>query len=138
MTAFACVFLLNIAAKRNDGLVEIMAVEGLTSRLVKQFRSVPVSKWHLIHLMADGLENVAKTLLNGVGQTNSTMILTRDPPSALSNGSQPSYPMTVPPFGGADIIDPNLFTDFGFGMTSFLNFEGSTDLNFSHESLAFQ
>lgn len=68
MTCFACVFLLKIAAKRGaDGLVEVGAVASLASRLVAQFRGAQVTKWHLAHLVADGLERSAVVLLGGRG-----------------------------------------------------------------------
>ncbi|KAL8398591.1 hypothetical protein RB596_005936 [Gaeumannomyces avenae] len=64
MTAFACVFLLKIATKRRtDCLVEVSLVSELAGKLVNQFRSVGVGKWHLVHLMAQGLEQAAASLL---------------------------------------------------------------------------
>lgn len=66
MTAFACVFLLKIATKRRtDGLVDVSLVSELAGKLVNQFRSVGVGKWHLVHLMAEGLEQSAASLLQG-------------------------------------------------------------------------
>lgn len=63
MVCFACVFLLKLAAKRQDGLVEAGLVSDLANRLVAQFRLVQTGKWHLAHLMADGLEKSAASLL---------------------------------------------------------------------------
>lgn len=63
MVCFACVFLLKLAAKRQDGLVEAGLVSDLANRLVAQFRSIQAGKWHLAHLMADGLEKSAASLL---------------------------------------------------------------------------
>lgn len=71
MTCYACVFLLKIAAKRTDGLVEVNAVASLASRLVAQFRGAQVAKWHLAHLVADGLERSAVALLGGRGSAAS-------------------------------------------------------------------
>lgn len=64
MTAFACVFLLKVSVKYEGSLIEQRVVFDLTTRLVQQFRSTPVGRWHLVHLMADGLEKMAQTLLN--------------------------------------------------------------------------
>ncbi|KAJ0120446.1 hypothetical protein J7T55_015173 [Diaporthe amygdali] len=75
MVCFACVFLLKLAAKRQDGLVEAGFVSDLASRLVSQFRSIQAGKWHLAHLMADGLEKSATSLLGssaGEGLESST------------------------------------------------------------------
>ncbi|KAK7717261.1 hypothetical protein SLS64_002751 [Diaporthe eres] len=63
MVCFACMFLLKLAAKRQDGLVEAGLVSDLASRLVAQFRSIQAGKWHLAHLMVDGLEKSAASLL---------------------------------------------------------------------------
>lgn len=67
MVCFACVFLLKLAAKRQDGLVEAGLVGDLANRLVAQFRSIQAGKWHLAHLMADGLEKSAASLLGDSG-----------------------------------------------------------------------
>lgn len=67
MVCFACVFLLKLAAKRQDGLVESGLVSDLANRLVAQFRSIQAGKWHLAHLMADGLEKSASSLLGDSG-----------------------------------------------------------------------
>ncbi|POS77325.1 hypothetical protein DHEL01_v204286 [Diaporthe helianthi] len=64
---FACVFLLKQAAKRQDGLVDAGLVGDLAGRLVAQFRSIQAGKWHLAHLMADGLERSAASLLGDSG-----------------------------------------------------------------------
>ena len=64
MVCFACVFLLKLAAKRQDGLVEAGLVSDLANRLVAQFRSIQAGKWHIAHLMADGLEKSAVSLLS--------------------------------------------------------------------------
>ncbi|KAL1853591.1 hypothetical protein Daus18300_011714 [Diaporthe australafricana] len=65
MVCFASVFLLKLAAKRQDGLVENGFVSDLAARLVAQFRSIQAGKWHLAHVMADGLEKSAASLLGG-------------------------------------------------------------------------
>lgn len=67
MVCFACVFLLKQAAKRQDGLVDGGLVGDLANRLVAQFRSIQAGKWHLAHIMADGLEKSAASLLGDSG-----------------------------------------------------------------------
>lgn len=69
MVCFACVFLLKLAAKRQDGLVEAGLVSDLAGRLVAKFRSIQAGKWHLAHLMADGLERSAASLLGDSGSS---------------------------------------------------------------------
>ncbi|KAF1955292.1 hypothetical protein CC80DRAFT_415897 [Byssothecium circinans] len=78
MIAFACVFLLKIAAQHSGQYIEDMVIYDLTSKAVQQFRSTAVGKWHLVHLMADGLEKMilartrpmATGSLNGNDQTD--------------------------------------------------------------------
>ena len=62
MTAFACVFLLKASKKYGVTLVDPKMVFDITNRLVQLFRAVPVGRWHLIHLMAEGLEKTARKL----------------------------------------------------------------------------
>ncbi|KAJ9137928.1 Transcription factor [Pleurostoma richardsiae] len=62
MTAFACMFLAKLAMMPNDELVERAVVIGLTSRLIELYRSTSVGRWHLVNLMADGLEKMVETL----------------------------------------------------------------------------
>lgn len=69
MVCFACVFLLKLAAKRQDGLVEAGLVSDLANRLVAQFRSIQAGKWHIAHPMADGLEKSAASLLGDGGSS---------------------------------------------------------------------
>lgn len=69
MLCFACVFLLKQSAKRQDGLVDGGLVSDLASRLVAQFRSIQAGKWHLAHIMADGLEKSAASLLGDSGSS---------------------------------------------------------------------
>ncbi|KAF2732658.1 hypothetical protein EJ04DRAFT_535904 [Polyplosphaeria fusca] len=59
MIAFACVFLLKVAAQHSGHYIDDAVVLELTSKAVQQFRSTAVGKWHLVHLMADGLEKMA-------------------------------------------------------------------------------
>lgn len=62
MTAFACVFLLKIASKSDGHFVDTGSETDLTLRFVTQLRSIGVGKWHLVHLMADGLEKLVRSL----------------------------------------------------------------------------
>ncbi|RBR26723.1 uncharacterized protein FIESC28_00506 [Fusarium coffeatum] len=62
MTAFACMFLIKVAAKYGSDLIERQRVHDLTTSLVRQFRSLKAGKWHLANLMAGGLERMTATL----------------------------------------------------------------------------
>lgn len=58
MIAFASVFLLKVAAQHSGIYIEDTIVFDLTTKAVRQFRSTAVGKYHLVHLMADGLEKM--------------------------------------------------------------------------------
>ncbi|PSN71783.1 hypothetical protein BS50DRAFT_484178 [Corynespora cassiicola Philippines] len=137
MIAFACVFLLKVAAQHSGQYIEDAVVFDMTTKVVQQFRSTAVGKWHLVHLMADGLEKMAAskikspsafpnpTLPNGVGQ------------AGLHYVHEPST--TMPPMSnGNGIYGPNVMSTNGFedelhlGTTPFLHFDsGNIDFNFS-------
>ncbi|KAF7563346.1 hypothetical protein G7046_g773 [Stylonectria norvegica] len=67
MTAFACMFLIKVANKYGDDLVDREQVRELITSLVQQFRSLRAGKWHLANLMAGGLERMAETLKSVTG-----------------------------------------------------------------------
>ncbi|KAH7273214.1 hypothetical protein B0J15DRAFT_509199 [Fusarium solani] len=62
MTAFASMLLIKAAIKHGGKLVETERVCGLITRLIRQFRSQPVGRWHLANLMAGGLERMLEML----------------------------------------------------------------------------
>jgi hypothetical protein len=62
MTGFACMFLAKLATIYGGDLVDRNMVVDITSRLIEIYRKAPVGKWHLVHLMANGLEKIVKTL----------------------------------------------------------------------------
>ncbi|KAH8891506.1 hypothetical protein GQ53DRAFT_147907 [Thozetella sp. PMI_491] len=62
MTAFACMFLIKASAKYGKNLINPDHVWRMTTRLVRQFRSVPAGKWHLTRLMTHRLERMASIL----------------------------------------------------------------------------
>lgn len=64
MTGFACMFLAKLTMIHGDHLIERSVVIDLASRLIHLYRSTAVGKWHLIKLMADGLEKIVETLRN--------------------------------------------------------------------------
>lgn len=62
MTAFACMFLTKVVTRYGCDLIELDRVRDLITRLVRQFRALPVGRWHLANLMASGLAKMAETL----------------------------------------------------------------------------
>ncbi|KAL1864026.1 hypothetical protein Daus18300_007991 [Diaporthe australafricana] len=62
MSGFACMFLAKLAMIHGDQLIDRRNVVDSISRLVGFYRSTPVGKWHLVNLMADGLDKIVETL----------------------------------------------------------------------------
>ncbi|TLS26346.1 hypothetical protein PpBr36_05556 [Pyricularia pennisetigena] len=163
MTAFACVFLLKIATRRReDGLVEVGLVSDLAGKLVGRFREVRVGKWHLVHLMADGLAKSAKKLLQTVDGGFHTRVdaavvgdgsgdQTTLPPSAMYDGMHPPHPnggfgdgtLDGSNMNGGMVETPVMFNnvlspDFVLGTTSFLDFNGAVGgLDFGYDHMNF-
>jgi hypothetical protein len=118
MIAFACVFLLKIAAQYSGQYIEDTVVFDLTTRAVQQFRSTPVGKWHLVHLMAEGLEKM----------------LVKKTATAMQNVAVSPAPQHVPQMvsNGDGLFGENFEDTFNFGTSSFLNFDtGTLDLDFT-------
>jgi hypothetical protein len=131
MIAFACVFLLNIAAQYSGQYIEDSVVLDLATAAVQQFHTTPVGKWHLVHLMAEGLEKMLtkKTLPLVAASEDSSL-----PHVVATNTSQElqtneSIPLTT----NGDSLYGDSFEDaFNFSTSSFLNFDtGTLDLDFT-------
>lgn len=131
MIAFACVFLLKIAAQYSGQYIDDTVVYDLTTKAVQQFRSTPVGKWHLVHLMAEGLEKMLakKTMTPTAGPTHP--VQTNTVPPSLAHTPQTS--MEPPSMANGDGLFGDNFEDaFSFGTSSFLNFDtGTLDLDFT-------
>lgn len=150
MVCFACVFLLKLAAKRQDGLVEAGLVGDLANRLVAQFRSIQAGKWHLAHLMADGLEKSAASLLgdsapsvaegldSGMGKGGSSSMMGEEDTSGMAFGlyadpNAPSFQGSVPSglgvggsVGGMQSMQTAIQSpDLAFGPHSFFEFSAA-------------
>jgi hypothetical protein len=126
MIAFACVFLLKIAAQYSGQYIGDTVVFDLTTRSVQQFRSTPVGKWHLVHLMAEGLEKMlAKKTMTPTTASKFVAPRTISPaPRANTNLSQPTH--------GDTLFTENFEDTFNSGTSSFLNFDtGTLDLDFN-------
>jgi hypothetical protein len=136
MIAFACVFLLKIVAQYSGEYIEDSIVIQLTTKAVRQFRSTPVGKWHLVHLMAEGLE---KMLLRRTASSIEASAAPHVNDDNLSSTQRTIEPTTVStPFTNGDGMfgenaDTLSFEDtFNFGTSSFLNFDtGTLDLDFT-------
>ena len=102
MTAFACMFLVSVSTRRRaTSLVNPVHLQDMISRLVELFRSVPTGKWHLVHLMAGGLEKVLTKM--------------RSQPHIASGPAAPVAPSSVPSViaGDAGLLTTNGVDDHG-------------------------
>lgn len=130
MVAFACAFLLNIASQYSGQYITDTAVFDLTTKAVQQFRSTPVGKWHLVHLMAEGLEKMIAKKGGSPAARMLPSVPSEASQSAAPNGSALNTPLTGGSYGD------NFFSGFedayNLGTTSFLNFDtGTIDLDFA-------
>ncbi|KAF1914401.1 hypothetical protein BDU57DRAFT_453299 [Ampelomyces quisqualis] len=131
MIAFACVFLLKIAAQYSGQYIDDTVVYELTTKAVQQFRSTPVGKWHLVHLMAEGLEKMLakKTPAPTAGPTQLAQT-NRVPPSSTHTPLTSTGPPSMT--NGDNLFGDHLEDAFSFGTSSFLNFDtGTLDLDFT-------
>jgi hypothetical protein len=134
MIAFACVFLLKTAAQYSGQYIEDAVVFDLTTRAVEQFRATPVGKWHLVHLMAEGLE---KMLAKKTATPTAASMPQISAPPTMHHGHQINH--NLPSIANGDsLFDDGMngathFDDtFNFGTSSFLNFDtGTLDLDFT-------
>jgi hypothetical protein len=131
MIAFACVFLLKIAAQYSGQYIEDSVVTDLTTRVVQQFHTTPVGKWHLVHLMAEGLDKMlVKKTVPPITASHNTA-----PPDAVTAtiSHEPQINNNLHPATMGDILLGDTFEDmFNFGTSSFLNFDtGTIDLDFT-------
>jgi hypothetical protein len=134
MTAFACVFLLKVAAQYPGQFIEDAVMLDLTSRLVQQFRSTAVGKFHLVHLMADGLEKLAaKKIASPAGYQNLLSPTARTPGGITLNGPNQ---MEMSGYGAEPLFGQTLGNAFvnndgEVASSPFLHFEtGHFDFNY--------
>lgn len=132
MIAFACVFLLKVAAQYTGQFVEDAVVLDMCTQAVQQFRSTAVGKWHLVHLMADGLEKMAAKKIKTPAPSNMTLPNVMDQ-AGLHYVDEPST--TLPPLAnGSEMY--TLDDEFSLSTTPFLHFDsGNFDFSFSEFGL---
>ncbi|KAF2820253.1 hypothetical protein CC86DRAFT_387296 [Ophiobolus disseminans] len=135
MIAFACVFLLKIAGQYSGQYIEDAVVFDLATKAVQQFRSTPVGKWHLVHLMAEGLEKMlAKKTMPSATQTelaaHSSTVSNTEYAAPVTNATTPLA--TGEGMFSDETNRPSFDDVFNFGTSSFLNFDtGTIDLDFT-------
>ena len=136
MTAFACVFLLKVASQHSGQFIEDAMVLDLTTRLVHQFRITVVGKWHLVHLMADGLEKMAAKKITSPPAFPHPPLPNGNTPAAMAylNGTgntfADGFPNGTNNFYGQ--MPSNNDGEMAFVATPFVHFDsGNFDLHYS-------
>jgi hypothetical protein len=130
MIAFACAFLLNIASQYSGQYIDDAVAIDLTTRAVQQFQSTAVGKWHLVHLMAEGLEKMIAKKGGSPAARTLPGLPTDVSQSGVPNGSELSTPLNGGSYG--DNYFGGLDEAYSLGTSSFLNFNtGTIDLDFT-------
>ena len=136
MIAFACVFLLKVTAIYRGQFVSETLVLDQTAKIVQLFRSTGVSKWHLSHQIANGLEKMAASKVEAPASVSNPAIPNTVNESGLYFTNE--HNATISPlvnaastFGGGLMLN-GFEEDFNFSSTPFLHFDsGNFDLSFS-------
>lgn len=114
MTAFAAMFLAKATMTYGHQLVERSLVVDLVSRLINLYHSTTAGKFHLVNMMANGLEKIVMTL-----QNHSSQLQTR---KYQNSGSVIVDDHAFPHFGAQDfdgetsIYDANFLMDFNMNI----------------------
>ncbi|KAF2705555.1 hypothetical protein K504DRAFT_388062 [Pleomassaria siparia CBS 279.74] len=141
MIAFACVFLLKVTTQHSGQFIEDATVLDMCTKVVQQFRSTAVGKWHLVHLMADGLEKmVAKKIKAPVAHSNLPLpnVIGQARLHYVDNNSTTLSPMAngTNPYDGGNSMENGFDDEFGLSTTPFLHFDsGNYDFSFSEFGL---
>jgi len=120
MTAFACMFLIRVAHKYGEDLVDPEKVFDMTMRLVLHFRSVPAGKWHLTQLMTRRMERMASILRpDGIGPCGSQPFASGHH-VAMNRGAAGTHPHEQVLETGSLGVGGEMFT-FGYPTSDFLD-----------------
>jgi hypothetical protein len=136
MIAFACVFLLKVAAQHSGQFIDDAVVLDMTTKAVQQFRSTAVGKWHLVHLMADGLEKMANSKIKSPSAMQNAMTPNGVHQVGMQYMSSPNTTMGPPLTNGnglynGGVMGPGFEDEFNLSTTPFLHFDSGTNFDFS-------
>lgn len=86
MTAFAAMFLAKLTMTYGDQFIERSMVIDSISRLISLYRSTSAGKYHLVSMMANGLEKIIKTLQDSSNQPDAHKYKDATPMGMEANG----------------------------------------------------
>lgn len=138
MIAFACVFLLKIASQHSGQYIDDAVVYDLTTKAVQQFRATSVGKWHLVHMMAEGLEKLVASRTTNSTTDSVQQLLPATSQAGLGLDHSPHMTSTTSPSGfyEGDPLHNGFDDDFGLGTSNFLSIQpGELDFNFPGSGL---
>lgn len=137
MIGFACMFLAKMATIHGDSLLERDVVVDLISRLKVVYATTPVGKWHLVNLMANGLDKILVMLRTAAAPERK---------QGRDNGGTPleqaGFPCDQSTMRQVDLfmadLDPYFLMDTGltFGPTEQM-YTGQSDLGFEDPGRGF-
>ncbi|EUC49218.1 hypothetical protein COCMIDRAFT_85273 [Bipolaris oryzae ATCC 44560] len=136
MIAFACVLLLKVSAQHSGQYIDDGFVLDLITRVVQQFRSTSTGKYHLVHLMADGLERMAASKIQCLSVLQMHNPSTNDDPQiGVSHCIDHTVTTLNPSDAGNiyanDVVGSGFEADFGLTTSQFLLSDfGNFDFNF--------
>ncbi|KAL1612673.1 hypothetical protein SLS60_000902 [Paraconiothyrium brasiliense] len=133
MIAFACVFLLKVASQHSGQYIDDTVVYDLTTKAVQQFRATSVGKWHLVHMMAEGLEKLVASRTTKPTANHDQRILpaTSQAGPAFEHSPHMTSMAASNGFYEGDPLNNGFEEDFGLGTSSFLSIQpGELDFNF--------
>lgn len=136
MIAFACVFLLKVASQHSGQYIDDAIVYDLTTKAAQQFRATSVGKWHLVYMMAEGLEKlVASRTSNPATKPEQQLLpaMSQADPGPAHSPHVASMPASNGFYEGGDSLHNGFVDDdFGLGTSSFLSIQpGELDFTFS-------
>lgn len=136
VTAFACMFLIKIAIKYGNTLVDREEVTDLITQLVGLFRRTSSGTWHLVHLMEGGLEKMLGILAKVPEKettTSSANVPALDVVSdngfsfgALLNMNGQEFPDWGTDVAVSSADGGHNFMDYNIGLSPLLRFDHST------------
>ncbi|KAF1971614.1 hypothetical protein BU23DRAFT_470603 [Bimuria novae-zelandiae CBS 107.79] len=136
MIAFACVFLLKITVQHSGQYIDDEVVFDLTNKAVHQFRNTSVGKWHLVHMMAEGLEKLVASRTTNTAPSNGqpAVLATSQAQTSLGFHQSPHMAASLAAPNGfyeGDLLNTGFDDECGLGTSTFLSIQpGELDFDF--------
>jgi hypothetical protein len=133
MIAFASVFLLKVASQHSGQYIDETMAYDLTAKVVRQFRATSVGEWHLVHMMAEGLEKLVASRTTNPTTNPDQHLVPATSQASIALEYSPHMPSMAASNGfyEGDTSNNGLDDDFGLSTSNFLCIQpGELDSNF--------